>query len=356
MFVVAVEDHGIAVHAPDPDPRMFGFDLHFFVIHAGFDEHPVTLRRVVDGSLDRREVRRVLRDFPGRRLHSCGRCSPSPRARWRRRLQDPPRRAPRRRAATTSPSGLACEVDTDAWMTSCRPLSLDVVGADRRRAFGPPGKQRLPLGPPPRRHALLGPSSTLVWGGILYLSGRGDQVSLARRATSERSAEPPATSTRRRAAMGNYRRSSAARVTTAPAAVGPADRDRRSAELRVVGRLDEADAARGRAAIGRRTADTSGRSPSRRAGAADPPAQLPGPAGHARRLSRQGGARHVPVHALPGHLPADHVQPARRPEHARLARLAGAGHRRVGRPARRHAGLRRRGSCALTGWWAGCST
>ena len=76
-------------------------------------------------------------------------------------------------------------------------------------------------------------------------------------------------------------------------------------------------------------------------GTADRSAQLPRPAGHPERVSRQGRARHVPVCQLPGRLPADRLQPARRAEHARPRGLARAGDRGVGRSTRGHGGERR---------------
>ena len=66
--------------------------------------------------------------------------------------------------------------------------------------------------------------------------------------------------------------------------------------------------------------------------------QLSRPAGQHRLLPGQGGARHVPVHQLSGHLPPDHLEPARRPEpDGTGGRLQSADHRRLGGPARGHA-------------------
>ena len=72
-------------------------------------------------------------------------------------------------------------------------------------------------------------------------------------------------------------------------------------------------------------------------------AQLPRPAGQHRLLSRQGRARDVPLHELPRHLPADHLEPARRAEPDGCRdRVQSTDHRRLRRPQRRHAGGRRR--------------
>ena len=67
-------------------------------------------------------------------------------------------------------------------------------------------------------------------------------------------------------------------------------------------------------------------------------AQLPRPARQHRLLPGQSRAGDVPVHQLPGHLPADHLEPAGRAQHdGQRRRLQSADHRRVSRPARRHA-------------------
>ena len=73
-------------------------------------------------------------------------------------------------------------------------------------------------------------------------------------------------------------------------------------------------------------------------GAAARPSQLPGSAGEHRLLPGQGRARHVHLHALSRRLPADHLQPARRPEpDGPRGGLQSPDHRGIGGSARRHA-------------------
>ena len=75
-FVAAVQDHLVAVHAPDPDPGLGGRDFDLFVVHARFDQDVVPRGRGVHRGLDGREVMGVRRIFGGRRaltddVHFC---------------------------------------------------------------------------------------------------------------------------------------------------------------------------------------------------------------------------------------------------------------------------------------------